>query len=90
MRFLGDGTDSFLKGLHTFGYVPGDGHGTHIDYLDLFKRVQSLGKAVQFHGSVDEVKRAHRELAPEKVLYTTWAATPDEAGALLEWFVKNT
>jgi hypothetical protein len=78
------------KGLHTLSYVPGDGHGSHLQYLDLFKRVQSLGKAVHVWGSQDEVKMAHRELRPEKAMYTTWAASEADARALLDWFVRNT
>jgi hypothetical protein len=77
------------KGLHTFGYVTGSGHGELIEYMDLLKRVQAAGKAVQFYGSIEQVKAAHRELRPDRVSYQTSAKTPDEADALLEWFVKN-
>jgi len=77
-------------GLHTLSYVPGDGHGRHIDYLDLFKRVQKGGKAVQVWGTPEEIKLAHRQLRPEKSLYCTSADSQAEADALLEWFVKNT
>jgi hypothetical protein len=85
-------TDDLLKskGLHTLSYVPGDGHGRHIEYLDLFRRVQAGGKAVQVWGSPDEIKAMHRELRPEKTLYCTGAGSRAEADALLEWFVKNT
>jgi len=78
------------KGLHTMSYVPGTGYGGHINYLDLFKRVQAGGKAVQFWGSIDEVKRAHKELKPNKVFYSTGASSQSEAEELLDWFVKNT
>jgi hypothetical protein len=78
------------KGLHTLSYVPGDGHGGHSRYLDLFRRVQAGGKAVQIWGSPDEVKLIHRELRPEKAFYCTWARSPAEADALLAWFVQHT
>jgi hypothetical protein len=78
------------KGLHTLSYVPGDGRGTHMDYLDLLQRVQKGGKAVQVWGPPDLVKQLHRHLRPEKTIYCTGAASPDEAEALLEWFVKHT
>ncbi|MCY3023277.1 MAG: hypothetical protein NTW87_30230 [Planctomycetota bacterium] len=78
------------RGLHTLSYVPGDGRGAHIEYLDLFKRVQAGGKAVHFWGTPDECKRAHRELRPEKTMYSTSVKTPAEADALLKWFVQNT
>lgn len=78
------------KGLHTLSYVPGAGRGAHIEYLDLFKRVQAGGKAVQVRGSPDEIKQMHRELAPEKVVYCTWTSSRQEADTLLAWFEKNT
>jgi len=45
---------------------------------------------VQFGGSPDEIKLAHKELKPEKVCYFTWAPNQAEAEKLLDWFVKNT
>jgi 5-methyltetrahydrofolate--homocysteine methyltransferase len=85
-------TEDLLRseGLHSLSYVPGAGRGNHIDYLDLMKRVQAGGKAVQFGGNPDQIKQAHRELRPEKVAYFTATRAPDEAEQLLEWFVKNT
>ncbi|MFC1453117.1 hypothetical protein ACFLSJ_07235 [Verrucomicrobiota bacterium] len=93
-----DGPDALIhepdlaasKGLYAFGYVPGAGHGGHIDYLDLYKRMQAAGKAVLFHGSQDECKAAHRELRPDLTVYTTRANTPAQAEELLRWFVRNT
>jgi hypothetical protein len=78
------------KGLHTLSYVPGAGHGGHIDHLNLLKRVQKGGKAVHAGGSPEQIKLMHRELKPEKVLYTTRAKSQAEAEELLDWFVKNT
>ena len=88
LRHMGDLCAT--RGLHTLSYVPGDGHGPHIGFLDLFKRVQSLGKAMHFWGAPDECKAAHRELRPEKVMYSTGVQTEKEADELLKWFVKNT
>jgi hypothetical protein len=78
------------KGLGALDYVPGTGRGGHMDYLDLFKRVQAGGKGVSVWGSVDEVKQMHRELDPRRTIYHTWAPSPGDADALLEWFVRNT
>jgi hypothetical protein len=78
------------KGLHTFSYVTGAGHGDLIEYLDLLKRVQAAGKAVQVYGTVEQLKTMHKELRPEKAYYVAQVASPSEADALLEWFVKNT
>jgi len=78
------------KGLHTLSYVPGAGHGSHFDHLELLKRIQAGGKAVEVHGSPEQIKAMHRELVPEKVFYNTQVATRTEADELLRWFVKNT
>lgn len=78
------------RGLHTLSYVPGAGRGSHIQHLELLKRVQAGGKAVQVSGTPDEIKAMHRELKPNKVCYFTHVESPDEAERLLEWFVKHT
>jgi len=78
------------KGMHTLSYVPGAGHGDHVNHIDLLKRVQAGGKAVQVWGTPDQMKTLHRELRPEKVIYCTSTATQGEAEQLLEWFEKNT
>lgn len=78
------------KGLHALSYVPGAGRGTHRDYIDLFKRIQARGKAVQVWGDPEEVRAIHLELDPARAFYCTSTATPAEAERLLAWFVKNT
>ena len=85
-------TDDLLAsaGLHTMAYVPGAGRGGHIDHMDLLKRVQKSGKAVEARGTPEEIKAMHRELEPEKVCYFTGADTQAEAEQLLDWFVENT
>jgi hypothetical protein len=78
------------KGLHTLSYVPGAGRGDHLAHMDLLKRIQAGGKAVQFVGNADQVKLAHRQLRPEKVFYTTSCRTQADAEQLLDWFKRNT
>jgi hypothetical protein len=78
------------QGLHALSYVPGAGRGGHLEYLDLYRRVQRGGKAVAVGGTAEEVKLMHRELRPEKTLYSVGVGSPAEAEALLEWFVRNT
>ena len=78
------------KGLHTLAYVPSPGQGGHRACLELFKRVQKAGKAVQVHGSPEEIKAMHKELLPNRVCYNTGVDSPAEAEDLLQWFVKHT
>jgi 5-methyltetrahydrofolate--homocysteine methyltransferase len=76
--------------LHTLSYVPGEGRGTCADYVDLYRRVQARGKAVQVWGSAEVIKQVHPQIRPEKVFYSCSVDTRDEAERLLEWFAKNT
>ena len=76
--------------LHTFGYVPGDGHGPLLDHIELLQRVQKAGKAVQVGGPPEQIKAMHRKLRPEKVAYFTGAANVKDADKLIKWFVQNT
>ena len=81
------------QGLHTFGYVPTVGPGgriRHIECLDLLKRIQAAGKAVQAIGTPEEVKAMHQELRPEKVMFCTNASSQREAEDLLAWFARHT
>jgi hypothetical protein len=76
--------------LPALSYVPGAGHGSHLDNIQVLEAVQARGKAVQVWASPEHVKAMHRRLQPDKVFYCTWAASPVEGEALLEWLVKNT
>lgn len=76
--------------LHTLSYVPGEGRGTCADYVELYRRVQAGGKAVQVWGSAEVIKRVHREIRPEKVFYSCSVGSRDEAERLLDWFARNT
>jgi 5-methyltetrahydrofolate--homocysteine methyltransferase len=78
------------KGLHTLSYVPGGGRGQPVEYIELYKRVQALGKAVHVWGTPNELKKMHKELRPEKTMYSSTVASIAEADELVEWFVKNT
>lgn len=77
------------RGLHTMGYVPDPGVD-HEACMDLYHRIQAGGKGVSIGGSVDQIKAWHRELRPEKTIYSTGVGTRAEAEQLLEWFVKHT
>ncbi len=79
-----------IPGLHTLSYVPGVGHGVHLDYLEMFRRVQAHGRAVHFRGTPDECRQAHRALKPELTMYSVAVNTPAEADAIVEWFASNT
>jgi hypothetical protein len=85
-------TDSLVASpaIHTLSYVPGEGRGTCADYVDLYRRVQAGGKAVQVWGSAEVIKQVHRQIRPEKVFYSCSVESRDEAERLLDWFAANT
>jgi hypothetical protein len=70
--------------------VPGDGHGGHVQFLDLYEEVQRRGKGVLVWGSPDEIKLMHRRLKPNKTVYLCWCGSVAEAQELEQWLVKNT
>jgi hypothetical protein len=77
-------------GLHTLSFVPGDGHGDPVDYIDLLKNLQENGKSVHVWGTIEQCKTMHLSLHPEKIFYCTQAETQSEAEGLLDWFVDHT
>ena len=85
-------TDDLLasKNLYLLGYVPGEGRGTHKDYIELYQKAQAHGKAVSIWGAPDEIKYIHKQLRPDRTIYDTAVQTKSEADELLDWFVRNT
>ena len=77
-------------GLHALAYVPGDGHGGHAQFLDLYEEVQNRGKGVVVWGSPDEIKLMHRRLKPNKTMYHCWCGSVEQAREIEQWLVKNT
>ena len=73
--------------IHTIAYVPNP-YEKHKDYMELYKKVQENGKAVLYHGSIDEIKSVFYELNPAKTLYKLTSATEKEFYDFEKW-VKN-
>lgn len=84
-----------IRNINVISFIPGEGmgkggHGDHIDFLDVLKRIQKDGKSVHVWGTPDQIKIMHKELDPTKVIFNTSAKSQSEAEELLEWLVKNT
>jgi len=80
-----------LPRLHTIQWVPGAGQAPAPAWIDMFKKIQKSGKAVQVLVSVEELKALYSHLAPEKTYY--WVqdcSSESEARALLQWMVNHT
>ena len=58
--------------------------------MDLLKKIQSAGKAVEIRCSAEEIPLFHKELRPEKVVYITGCQTQKQAGELEDWLKDNT
>ncbi len=78
-----------IKKIHLISYVPNPTEN-HLDYLDLYKRIQKDGKAVTIYGNTDLIKTAHRELDPQKTVYVHTPRDIDDSEELLKWMTKNT
>jgi len=78
-----------IDGIHTIAFVPDPGE-SHLEYIDLFRRIQNAGKGVQVSGTIAELQRMHRELKPEKTLYTPYVANKTELNRFIDWLRKNT
>ena len=85
-------TDDLIrsKGLYLLSYVVGAGNGSHADFVELFQKIQSGGKAVEVHGDIDMIKWMHPQLDPRLVTYNTWAPDQQACDELLRWFVQHT
>ena len=79
-----------IPGIRAIQWVPGSGNPPPIEWMDLLKEMQNAGKGLYLGGSPDEIKRFHKALRPEGVLYDTWCSTPQEAEDLLAWLKANT
>ncbi len=78
------------KAFYLLEFVPGAGSGGYMAYLEHLKRWQAAGKAVWVEGTPEEIKALHGELLPQRVVYSTRAASEKDADELLRWFVRHT
>lgn len=78
------------RGFYAVSYVPGDGHGRLSDHLPMLRRIQEAGKVAHVGGTPDEIRRMHKELRHDRVVYYLAPDTPREGEELLKWLTKNT
>ena len=79
-----------IPDIDVIQWVPGAGNGRMIDWIDLLKTIQAAGKGLQIGCTPEELKRFHRELRPEGVLYCCGTASVQESDELLDWLQSNT
>jgi len=79
-----------IEDIDVIQWMPGEGQTPMIEWMDLLRKVQAAGKGLQVDCTVEQVKRVHKELRPEGVLYHVQAESVAEAEGLLEWLKNNT
>lgn len=79
-----------IDGLDCIQWVHGARNKGFREWMDLLKRIQSLGVAVWVPCSVDEIPYYHGELDPTLVWYDAWAGSEKQADETLEWLRRNT
>lgn len=80
-----------IEGIDVIQWVPGDGQPRSPEWMDLLKRIQKAGKSLWIYDwTIEEIKALHKELEPNKVVYSVRASSRAEADELLEYLVKNT
>ena len=58
-----------VEKIHTIAYMPNPGE-SHLAYLDLYKKIQGMGKSVDIFGSPEEIIEANKVLKPHLTSYT--------------------
>jgi len=61
-----------------------------LEWMDLLKRIQGLGKSVWVPCNWEDIKLYHRELEPNKVFYVCHAPSEKVADQTLQWLVDHT
>lgn len=79
-----------IKEIDCIQWVPGDGQPRTIEWMDLLKKIQAAGKSLWIYDwTPDEIKMHFKELELNKVAFSVYASSQDEADALLDYVVSN-
>ncbi|MGD0090756.1 MAG: trimethylamine corrinoid protein 2 [Planctomycetota bacterium] len=77
-----------IDALDAIQYVIGAGREPATRWLHVFKRIQDGGKNIQAHVAPSDIDGFMEALRPEGVMLTTWAASVEEAEALIAKVAK--
>jgi len=77
-----------IKNLHTVEYAPTPGT-RHVQFLELYQKVQAHGKGVVFGGTAEEIKEAAKVLKPNLTIYIPHLKTVSEFEELEDWLIKH-
>lgn len=79
-----------IKEIDVIQWVPGDGQPRSIEWMDLLKKIQKAGKGLWIYDwTCDEIVSHFKELSPEGLVFSTNAATQQDADRLIEQVRKR-
>ena len=78
-----------LEDLDVIQWVPGAGEASQQNWMDLYRKIDSLGKGQIFWKSPDEIKYLWKELKSRRLFFVTSVKSKKDAEDLLRWLEKN-
>ncbi|NLG37107.1 MAG: hypothetical protein GX549_03765 [Clostridiales bacterium] len=80
-----------IDNIDVIQWVPGEGQPRTLFWMDLLKRIQKAGKSIWVPDwTADEIRALHKELEPDKVVYSLQAPSQAQAENLLLYLSRNT
>lgn len=80
-----------INDIDVIQWVPGNGQPRSPYWMDLLKRIQKAGKSIWVPDwTADEIRALHKELEPDKVVYSLRTQSREQAEDLLVYLSKNT
>ena len=80
-----------IKKIDAIQWVSGDGQPPMHQWTDVLKKCQEAGKGLQVYDlRFEDIKRLHRELKPDGVVYCPNVRDAAEAREIIKWLERNT
>jgi 5-methyltetrahydrofolate--homocysteine methyltransferase len=79
-----------IDGLDCIQWTTGARNKAFIEWLDLLKRIQAMGKSVWVPCDTNSIKVFHRELKPNQLFYVCSAPDQKTGEETLAWLERNT
>ncbi|MGQ9731751.1 MAG: hypothetical protein ACUVX8_10820 [Candidatus Zipacnadales bacterium] len=79
-----------IPDLDVISWVPGARNPGHAHYIELFQKIQSLGKGLDINCTIEQLPYFVSQLRPEKVMYSCWAKSEKEADDTIRWLKNHT
>ncbi len=78
-----------IEEIDVIQWLPGTPDSS-VNWMDLLKKIQKAGKSLWVSDwTIADIKAHFKELEPNKVFFSVWASSQDEAEELIEYMQKN-